>query len=96
MAAWWVDNEDAPMKNLFKAVALGLSLLFATVSVCSAQDLQKGEDAAQKGDFATELRKFRLLAEQGDMSAQFNLGVMYEYGRGVTQDDKEAARLYVT
>ena len=29
-------------------------------------------------------------AEQGDVDAQFNLGVMYEQGKGVAQDDKQA------
>ena len=30
---------------------------------------------------------YRRAAEQGDASGQFNLGVMYENGRGVAQDD---------
>ena len=43
------------MIKVFKAVALGLSLLLATVSFCSAQDLQKGFDTLggkliRKGD----------------------------------------------
>ena len=33
----------------------------------------------------------RLRAEQGDAKAQYNLGVSYDNGRGVPQDDKEAA-----
>ena len=82
------------MKNTFKAFALGLSLLLANVSVCSAQDLQKGLEAAQKGDFAAALREWRPLAEQGDAEAQNNLGVMYGNGRGVTQDYKEAVKWY--
>ena len=35
-----------------------------------------------------------MAAEQGDASAQFNLGVMYGNGRGVTQDYAEAVRWY--
>ena len=34
------------------------------------------------------------LAEAGDPDAQYNLGVMYANGRGVTQDDTEAVRWY--
>ncbi len=30
--------------------------------------------------------RYRRAAEQGDAQAQFNLGVMYERGRGVPQD----------
>ena len=33
-------------------------------------------------------------AEQGDADAQFNLGVMYEFGEGVPHDDVEAVKWY--
>jgi TPR repeat protein len=36
----------------------------------------------------------KVKAEQGDAQAQFNLGVMYDYGQGVTQDDKQAVKWY--
>ena len=57
-------------------------------------DFQKGMDAAQTGDFATALREWKPLAEQGHANAQFNLGMMYTIGRGVPQDDKTAAKWY--
>ena len=34
------------------------------------------------------------LAEQGNAAAQFNLGVMYADGAGVTEDDEEAVRWF--
>ena len=42
----------------------------------------------------TPAKWFRLAAEQGDASAQTNLGLMYEQGDGVPQDDAEAAKWY--
>ena len=33
-------------------------------------------------------------AEQGDASAQFNLGFMYDLGEGVPENDAEAVRLF--
>ncbi len=36
------------------------------------------------------VQKIQALAESGAVAAQFNLGVMYKEGRGVTQDDKQA------
>jgi hypothetical protein len=45
-------------------------------------------------DFATALRLFHPLAEQGDASAQSNLGVMYEQGRGIAQNYREAMRWF--
>ena len=40
------------------------------------------------------LKWFRKSAEQGYVHAQNNLGVMYEKGRGVTQDKTEAIKWY--
>ena len=37
---------------------------------------------------------YRRAAEQGNASAQYNLGNMYDYGQGVPQDFKEAAKWY--
>ena len=37
---------------------------------------------------------YRLSAERGDAGAQYNLGVRYDKGRGVPQDDKEAVNWY--
>ena len=72
------------MIKSFKAVALGLSLLFATVSVCYAQDFLKGAEAHEKGDYAAALHEWRPLADQGMADAQFILGLMYDNGQGVT------------
>ena len=41
-----------------------------------------------------EIDALRARAEQGDASAQFNLGVRYADGEGVPQDDAEAVRWY--
>ena len=57
-------------------------------------DFQAGEDAYKKGDYATALKQWRPLAEQGDASAQFRLAYMYVNGYGVPEDMTEAARWY--
>ena len=41
-----------------------------------------------------EIDALRARAEQGDAEAQFNLGVIYDDGRGVLEDDVEAVRWY--
>ena len=82
------------MKNTITALVLGLSLLVASVGISDAQDWQKGLEAAKKGDFETTVREWKPIAEQGDAKAQFNLGVMYAKGQGVTQDYKEAEKWY--
>ena len=69
-------------------------LFCLTSSVGWSADFQKGLTAAQKGDFATALREWIPLAEQGNAVAQFNLGIMYDNGRGVLQNYKTAAKWY--
>jgi tetratricopeptide (TPR) repeat protein len=45
-------------------------------------------------DDAEALKWYRKAAEQGHVSAQYNLGVMYGKGEGVTQDYAEALKWY--
>jgi TPR repeat protein len=49
-------------------------------------------------DMAQDLAKaaaiYRKAAEQGDAAAQYNLGIMYDHGRGVPQDYAQAALWY--
>jgi len=52
----------------------------------------KGKGVPQ--DYKEAIKWYRLSAEQGDASAQSNLGASYEHGHGVLQDYKEANRLY--
>jgi TPR repeat protein len=47
-----------------------------------------------RGDFATALREWRPLAEQGDADDQFKLGVLYDNGCGVPQDYGQARQWY--
>jgi len=80
------------MRTITIIPALLFSLFLETPS--HSADFDKGLTAAQNGDFATALKEWEPLAEQGLAKAQFNLGVMHEYGDGVPQDYKEAVRLY--
>ena len=45
-------------------------------------------------DDTEAVRWYRRAAEQGDVLAQYNLGWMYENGRGVGRDRVEAVRWY--
>jgi len=42
----------------------------------------------------TDVEALKAKAEQGDASAQFNLGIMYGHGRGVPQDNAEAVKWF--
>ena len=77
------------MKHLFAALILVL-----LAAPAYAQDLKKGIEAYERGDYAAALREIRPLAEQGHATAQFNLGLMYSLGQGVPQDSDEAVKWY--
>jgi TPR repeat protein len=53
---------------------------------------RRGQGVPQ--DYTEAARWYRKAAEQGDASAQCNLGYMYDRGRGVPQDYAEGARWY--
>jgi len=76
--------KNIKTKPLYTILIILLCLL---TSLSVSADFQKGFEAAQRGDYATALREWKPLAEQGDVSAQSNLGVMYRNGEGVPEDD---------
>ncbi len=73
------------MKPFLFSVLFLCSFLFG--ELVQAADLDKGKTALVRGDYATALTELRPLAEQGDSTAQYYLGVMYKEGQGVTAND---------
>jgi TPR repeat protein len=49
-------------------------------TVVFADPLEDGQAAYNRGDYATALKLLRPLAEQGNATAQNNLGWMYDQG----------------
>jgi hypothetical protein len=76
------------------ARALAWLLVALAAAAPARADFDAGSAAARAGDYATALREWRPLAEQGHRDAQFNLGLLYENGLGVAEDGAEAARWY--
>ena len=74
------------MKRLTATLCLTIAVLLGSAGVSVSATFQKGLDAAQSGDFATALREWTPLAEEGNASAQENLGAMYAFGTGVLKD----------
>ena len=72
--------------------------LACTLLLLSSALVQAGFDeglvAADKGDYQTAFKEWKPLAEQGDASAQYNLGIMYGTGQGIPQNYKIAYILF--
>ena len=88
------------MFGLLRTTIISLALAFGA-GAALAQDFDKGLAAYNAGDYATALKEWRPLAEQGDgifvqgdVEAQSYLGFMYHNGTGVLQDYAEAVKFY--
>lgn len=64
------------------------------VSGIALADLEAGVEAVARRDYATALKEFKHLAEEGDVAAQVNLGNLFMKGLGVKQNYVEAERWY--
>jgi uncharacterized protein len=78
------------MNRLLTLPFLLITLLVGTPAFSG--DYKKGYDAYQSGDYATALREWTPLAEQGDARLQAKVGSMYSIGQGVPQDYKTALK----
>ena len=58
-------------------------------------EVAKAAEASARGDHATAFQILRPLADRGYPPAEYNLGVIYAKGRGVTQDHAEALYYFV-
>ena len=80
------------MNKYIAIILLTVSLLpFGTPAFA---DFQAGVDAYESGYYATALKEWKPLAEQGDAKAQVLLGFMYGFGQGVNQDYKGGFRWF--
>ena len=80
---------------MIKKITILIATVFLTTFGSTAYaDFSDGWDAATGGDYKTALKEWQPLADQGDAGAQYNLGWMYENGKGVLKDYKQAVKWY--
>jgi methionine-S-sulfoxide reductase len=97
----YIAFYDLPMagnlKRLFADLYREKPVLVAAAGPAAspvAAPLEEGNAAYIRGDYPTAERLLRPLAEQGNATAQFDLGGMYHRGRGVPQDYAAALTWY--
>jgi TPR repeat protein len=74
--------------------ALAIAALCLLVVLPARADFDDGMEAYDRGDYATALKEWRPLAEEGEADAQFAMGLLYAFGKGVTLTQAEAVRWY--
>ena len=80
--------------NYMKGFLVITTLIFLMYGSPAVAHYSTGVDAYNKGDYATAYREWKLLAKQGVVDAQYNLGWMYDYGKGVKKYYKNAVKWY--
>ena len=85
---------SSTLKAKVYALAVMSVLMLDIAPAASAGPFEDGVAAYGRKDYATTLRLFRPLANQGVAAAQFSLGWMYYNGHGVAQDYAEALKWY--
>ena len=81
------------MKSLVNAIHLCALLAYLLISPAFA-GFDEGIAAYQANDLPLAYKEFRAAAEAGHVDSQYNLGLMYEKGIGVEQDETEAVTWY--
>ncbi|MCL6416728.1 sel1 repeat family protein [Aestuariirhabdus sp. Z084] len=91
-----LTSKTCPLQPL--KVACGSALLGALFSSSNllAADVETGVKAYDSGDYETALQHIPELAKQGNATAQLYLGYMYEYGHGMSQNIRTAAKWYLS
>mgnify|MGYP005849499897 CR=1 FL=1 len=65
-----------------------------TFSPASAEPLDEGVAAYERGDYRTAIEAWMPLADQGDVDALFNMGQLYRMGKGLARDPVMAEYFY--
>ncbi len=79
------------MPKLINSVTLIWLLSF---SYCYAQNYNDGLQAYKSGNYRQALEIWLPLAKNGDADAQYKIGLIYDLGKSLEEDDIEAAKWY--
>ena len=69
-------------------------LVLCITAAAVAADFQSGLKDYNRGDYRSDFDVFSTYAAQGDVVAQYNLGILYANGEGVAQDYEKAVYWY--
>ena len=85
-----INHLDNPVADGTHTISTPVDKNRQTVTQESIQEVPQGRRILEEAAVL-----FRKGAEQGSAEAQFNIGLMYDNGQGVTEDRKEAAKWYL-
>ncbi|MBL8685878.1 MAG: SEL1-like repeat protein [Alphaproteobacteria bacterium] len=77
-----------------KLIFFSMVIFFIVRPLVLVAGQQEAEDAYERGDYVTALREYLMLAQQGDVDAQFRVGYMYDFALGAPQNRNQAEYWY--
>src|SRR5947207_960160 len=80
-------------RRIRKLSCVAVFALFV-VNAAFAGPFEDAIAAGHRGDYSTAIKLLRPLADQGDVVAQFNIGISYKNGFGVPKDEGEAIKWF--
>lgn len=90
---WMKDNMRFHLYRFLICAFYAIGLVFPAVYLYGA-DFQTGKRAYEQKDFATAMKEFTPLAQQGNADAQLFLGKMHMSGQGVPKDADLAVKWF--
>lgn len=96
MALYFRFTQRITMKKWITLLFSFMLVVISTNTMSLPADpiFEKGAEAYKNGEHSEAFKLWLSRAEQGDMSAQFNVGRMYDDGDGVEQDKRQALKWY--
>jgi TPR repeat protein len=85
-------SDKIRIRAKIATVCLGIGVLCLLIGACIED--RRADKAYLHGDHSKTAKELRYLAEHGDVRAQYDLGVLYDRGEGVPQDNHEAMNWY--
>ena len=82
--------------SLPKFLAAGVLLAINIIAASAVADnFETGYTAYQKGEFKVAAKEWLALAKEGHAKSQYNLGILFDQGKGVVQDRAEAVKWWL-
>jgi len=75
-------------------IVAGLTVFLFSSGIAGAQTFEQGFAAYSEGDYVAAREIWLPLAEEGHLLAQFNLGIIFSLGRGISRDNAVAAQWF--
>jgi TPR repeat protein len=88
------DYISNRLQTRARAAVSWIKVLVLCLLIGGCIEDRRADKAYTRGEYSKTVKELRYLAENGDLRAQYDLGVLYDTGEGVPQDNQEALNWY--